>query len=371
MKKKVVILALTLGYGGIEKYISSLCKMLQDKYEVSIICDYKEVEKPAFNFYNAKIEYLINHKFSDVSVKNLIQKGKYLKAIGEIVTRIKTRYIEKHLMIKRIKNIKADAVITTRLKHNYLVNKFLKNTNIIKIATEHNSYDISPNYDINICKSVSNYNYLVFGSKIQKQHYEGLIDKCIYIPNVIDNVTKGKSNLTSKNIISIGRFSPEKGFLDLIKVMNEVVKKDKDIKLYLAGDGYQKQEIVGLIKRYNLDKNIILLGFQSPRSLSKYYLDSSLYVMTSYSEFFGLVLVEAMSYGLPCIAFDSAKGAVEILNSERGFLIKNRDIKKMANNILSLLGDRKKLLELQKQGNKYVKNYDINRVSKKWDEIIK
>ena len=58
---KITILALHLGYGGVEQYLSSLCKMLENDYEISIISTYKVLEKPAFYFSDRiNITYLIN-----------------------------------------------------------------------------------------------------------------------------------------------------------------------------------------------------------------------------------------------------------------------------------------------------------------------
>ena len=370
MKKRIVILSLTLGYGGIEKYISSLCKMFKDDYFVKIICNYKELEKPAFNYYNANIEYFVNHDFSTVSGKKKIKKRKYVKAIVELMSRFKNKYLEKSLMKKKVKNLDCDVVITTRLSHNKIVNKYLKNKKILKIATEHNSYDIDLDYDKKICNSVSNYNYLVLVSKAQKKHYENLFNRCLYIPNVLDKMPSKHSDLSSLNIISVGRFSPEKGFLDLIYVMEKLVKYNNEIRLYLIGDGYQKKEIVDLVNKLNLNNNIILPGYKSQEELQKYYMKSSLYVMTSYHESFGIVLLEAMSYGVPCVAFDNAIGAKEVLSEGKGVLVKNRDINTMSEVIINLLNDKDELLRLQCLGLNHVRKYISSEVKKDWIKLI-
>lgn len=370
MKKKIVILSLTLGYGGIEKYISSLCKMFKGKYDVKIICNYKEVDKPAFDFYDAEIEYLSNGSFRNLSIKKLVKKLQIIGIIKELYNRFKNTIKEKRSMNKKIKELDCDVVITTRLKHNRLVNKLLKNSNILKIATEHNSYDIWKKYDKQIANSVSNFDYFVLVSKIQYEHYKKMLNNCVYIPNVIDIISKEKSKLNTNNIISVGRFSEEKGFLDLVKVMKEVVKKDNKIKLYLIGDGYQKKEISNLIKDYHLKDNIILPGFIKQEELASYYLKSSLYVMTSLSEAFGIVLLESMSYNVPCIAFDSAKGANIILKEANFPLIENRDINKMADLILTLINDKKRLKKLS-ENCKVVENYSITNIEKHWDKLLK
>ena len=370
MKKKIVILSLTMGYGGIEKYISSLCKMFNGKYDVTILCNYKELEKPAFNLYGANVEYLIDNSFRKESIKKMLVKAKFIGIVKELLGRAKTKYLEKYLMKKKIKSLDCDIVITTRISHNKLVNKYLGESDIVKIATEHNSYDITPTYDKKLCKSISKYNYLILVSKTQKEHYEKMYDRCIYIPNVIDEIPNKQSKLDKLNIISVGRFSPEKGFLDLVRVMSKIVDKNNKLKLYLVGDGYQKEEITNLVNKLSLQNNIVLTGYKNQKELEKYYLNSSLYVMTSYSEAFGIVLLEAMSYGVPCIAFDSAEGAKEIINESKGVIIEDRNLDKMADTIINLITDKKKLLDMQKNDTKVINKYHVDEVSKKWINLL-
>lgn len=372
MKKKIVILSLTLGYGGIEKYISSLCRMFHEKFDIQIICNYKETKNPAFNFYNAKILYLNNKEFSNISIKKLLKNKNFLLVIKEILKRFLNRYKEKYCMIKQIKKFDCDYVITTRIKHNRLVNKYLKNKKIVKIATEHNFYDIEKNYDKKIVKSVSNFDYFILVSETLKNHYEKISKKakCMYIPNVIDNNEKKLSKLETKNIISVGRFSPEKGFIDLIKVMKKVVKLDKEVRLFLIGDGYEKTKILNCIKEYKLENNVDVVGYKSYDEQKAFYLKSSLYVMTSLSESFGIVLLESMNNGVPCIAYDTANGAKTILSEVNFPLVSNRDINKMANLIVKLVNDKRELLKMRKIGKEYIKKFDISVVKNKWFSIV-
>ncbi len=89
MKKKlkeneITILALHLGYGGVEKYLSSLCKMLEDNYEIEIISTYKVLDKPAFPFSNKiKITYLINDKPNKEELKKAIKEKKIINIFKE------------------------------------------------------------------------------------------------------------------------------------------------------------------------------------------------------------------------------------------------------------------------------------------------
>ena len=93
--------------------------------------------------------------------------------------------------------------------------------------------------------------------------------------------------------------------------------------------------------------------------------------MTSYTESFGLVLIEAMSYGIPCIAFDSAEGAREIIvNDKNGFLISNRNIKEYVDR-LNLMAENKDLLKVfGKEAKKTSLKYQSASVKKMWDDVL-
>ena len=93
--------------------------------------------------------------------------------------------------------------------------------------------------------------------------------------------------------------------------------------------------------------------------------------MTSYTESFGIVLIEAMSHGVPCIAFDSAEGAREIINSgENGYLIKNRNFDAMIMKINDLISNEKERIKIGKQARESVKKYTSDIVGEEWITLI-
>ena len=93
--------------------------------------------------------------------------------------------------------------------------------------------------------------------------------------------------------------------------------------------------------------------------------------MTSLTESFGLVLIEAMSYGLPCVAFDSASGACELINDKNGILVEGRDRYEMARNIITLLNTKKKREKLGEVGRKTCEQYLSKNVKNDWLDILK
>lgn len=371
-KKKITIFALHLGFGGVEKYLSSLCKMLENKYEIEIISTYKVLDKPAFQFSDKiKITYLINDKPNREELKTAINERKIINIFKEGFKSLKILYLKRSRNIKAISNTYSDYIITTRVFHNKLVGYYAFD-DIIKIATEHNFHNDDKKYIRNVVNSIRGFDYFVVVSDSLRKFYENKIGKakCVYIPNVIDELPDKKSKLNSKNIITIGRLSPEKGQKDLIDVFKMVNKELPKSKLYMVGDGSLKEELREYAKNLKLQDNIIFTGFLDEKGKEKYILDSSLFVLPSYTESFGLVLIEAMSYGLPCIAFDSSDGAKELLQNNVGILIKDRNKEDMAKQIVKLLKS-KNINEIGNKGYNYCQKYLISNVKDEWLEILK
>ena len=370
---KITILALHLGYGGVEQYLSSLCKMLENDYEISIISTYKVLEKPAFYFSDKiNITYLINDKPNKEEFKTAIKSKNIFAIFKEGLKAIKLLYLKRTRNINAIRNIYSDYIITTRSFHNKLVSYYAYH-DIIKIATEHNYHNNSQKYIRRLTNSIKNFDYLVVVSNTLKEFYQDKIGKtkCIYIPNVIDNLPKNTSNLKHNNLINVGRLEQEKDQSTLIDIFKEVKKEVKDAKLYIIGDGSLKEKLNNKIKEYNLEDSIFLLGFLSKKEMEKYLLDSKIFVMTSITESFGIVLIEAMSYKIPCIAFDTADGARNLLNNKNGILVSNRSKETMIKDLISLLKDDKKLAKIANAGYIDCQKYLITNVKKEWIKLLK
>lgn len=367
---EITILALHLNYGGVEKYISSLCKMLDSDYKINLIVTYKISKEPAFYFSDrVKITYLINNGPNKQEFKNAIQNKDIKNIIKEGFRSIKILYLKKNKNIEAIKEINSKYIITTREFHNKLVGAYA-NREIIKIATEHNYHNNDKKYISKLIRSIKKFDYLVVVSNNLKDFYQDKVKKAkvIYIPNVIDNMPDKRSELKNNNLVTVGRLEKEKGQEDLIEIVKKVKKKIKDVKLYLIGDGSLKKELIDKVKENNLEDTIIFTGFLSKDDMEKYLIKSKLFVMTSFTESFGLVLIEAMSYGLPCIAFDSADGAKNLLKDDIGFLIKDRDKDKMALQIIELLN--KNISENSNKAYEFSKKFLCDNIKQAWLKLL-
>ncbi len=115
-------------------------------------------------------------------------------------------------------------------------------------------------------------------------------------------------------ILSIACLRKRKGLSELILAMRPIFEKRNSIILVIVGDGPQKKVLEYLIKKLNLTSDVFMTGFKEKETLSLYYQAADLFVMPSQSlEAFGLVVVEALSSGIPILA-TPVGGIIEILS---------------------------------------------------------
>lgn len=370
--KKITFLMLHLSYGGIEKSVSDLANRLSKDYEIEIISTYKINSKPAFPINdNIKIKYLINGRPNRQEFKKSLRNFKLLKIFIEGVKALHLLYKKKFLMIKEIKKSNSNIIISSRTIHNKWLGKYAKK-GIIKIAWEHNHYDRGKRYQKSLLKSIKKTDYFVLPLKEMYDFYKNKTNvKCVYIKHFInvDNVFYKKQ--ISKNLISIGRLSKEKGYDLLIGVFHQLYQKNKGYKLDLIGDGPLREELETKISGLGLDKVIKMHGFKSQKEINAIIKKSSLYLMTSHTESFGLVLVESFSNSTPCIAFDSAGGAREIIkDGVNGFLIKKQNIDEMVSKIETIINNNNLYLTLNKGAFNSYKEYTWITVKNLWQKLF-
>ena len=377
--KKVSILSLHLGYGGIEKSVTNLANLICNDYEVEILSTYKLDMEPAFEINDkVKVTYLIDkYKPNREEWKKSIRKFKPVTFFKETYKALLVLFLRRRKTIQAIKNCDSDIIISTR----DLFNKWLGNygkKKIYKIGWEHNHHHQDVNYINKLVSSCKKLDKLVLVSDSLRSFYKKEMKKksykckCVYIPNMLDSIPKITSKLDNKNLISVGRLSREKGYTDLIEVFKLIHKERPDWHLDIVGDGPEKNKIVDMIYLNKLTDSITVHGYLKRKEIDKLLNKSSIYLMTSYTESFGIVLIEAMSHGLPCVAFSSAEGANDlIINNENGYLVEDRDFEKMKDTIIKLIDSKELRTQLGEKGRGLSNNYTSDKVKDNWINLLK
>ena len=375
--KKVSILSLHLGYGGIEKSVVALANMLSSKYDVEIACCYQLYEKSVFPLdQKVKVQYLNDQTIipNKSSFQEALHSRNIIKIIKEGFFAVKVLYFRKKSIVDYIKKCDSDIIISTRDIFNTWLGSYGKK-GILKIGWEHNHFHNNLKYANKVVSSVLKLDYFVLVSEELKKYYEERLKNtsctCITIPNCIELLPEKISKLNDKRLLSVGRLSSEKGYMDLLRIYNSFQKKNKDWVLDIVGDGVEKSELERYIQDHHLEEKVTLHGFQGKDVIEKIMLSSSIYLMSSYTESFGIVLIEAMSYGIPCIAFDSAEGARDIIkDGVNGYLISNRNDEEMIQKIERLVSDDSLRIKMGKEARSSVKKYTSDVVKEEWFKLL-
>lgn len=193
--------------------------------------------------------------------------------------------------------------------------------------------------------------------------------KIRYIYNPIAYPIKESCNIESKNIVSAGRLSYEKGFDMLVEVANHVLHENKDWTWTILGDGQEKEFLQKKIKEYKLENKLILKGNVS--NVEDYYRNSSIYVMTSRYEGLPMTLLEARSFSLPIVSFDCDTGPSEIVkNNINGFLIKNNNLKDMEEKICKLINNIKLKKIFSDNSRIDLEKFNLEKIILKWEKLL-
>lgn len=379
--KKVTIFSLHLGYGGIEKCVVNLANLLCDSYDVEIIATYKLDDTPAFDIdERVKVKYLITKfKPNRDEWKQSVKKLRPIKFIKESFNAAIVLFSRRNKTVNAIKKCNSDIIISTRSLFNKWVGEYGKGK-AYKIAWEHNHHHNNIEYAKKLVNSCKKMDSLVLVSDSLRNYYKKQMKelnykcKCVFIPNMLDDIPNKVSSLDEKRFVSVGRLSKEKGYTDLVEVFKRFKDRNPKEKWHLdiIGDGSEKNKIVDLIYRYDLVSDVTVHGYLKKKEINKILDKSSIYLMTSYTESFGIVLIEAFSFGIPAIAFTSAEGANDLITNDfNGYLIENRDFDKMVEKMELLVNDKNRRIDLGKNAREFCLNYSSDNIKEKWLNLLK
>lgn len=188
------------------------------------------------------------------------------------------------------------------------------------------------------------------------------------IPNFVPDYRGDSANLTSNTAIAVGRYSWEKGFDLLIESWKLVAQKHPDWILNIYGVG-NYQPFQELANSQGL-KNIVFCH-QSTRDIYKKYQESSIFILSSRHEGFGLVLLEAMSVGLPPVAFACPCGPRDIVTDKvDGILAENGNVQELADGICFYIEHPDKRKEYGRRAMLKAQQFPQDKIMQKWVDLF-
>lgn len=189
------------------------------------------------------------------------------------------------------------------------------------------------------------------------------------IPNPLSFVPQNIALLENKKAIAVCRHSYEKGIDRLLLIWKKVLENNPDWILDIYGQWESDLKYQKIAESLNISKNV---NFIAPTNAIQNRLNqASIFLMTSRSEAFGMVLIEAMASGLPCVAYDCPIGPREIIvNNHNGYLIDEGNQDLFVEKVNSLVEDKYLRLKMGKKANESIEKYNIYKIMEKWNNLF-
>jgi glycosyltransferase involved in cell wall biosynthesis len=206
-----------------------------------------------------------------------------------------------------------------------------------------------------IRKYIKNIKVITTPSDFMKNVVSRLYKNKIVTLNNFVEMQKTRKYNPEGDILYVGRLVKTKGIQNLIEAYSKINSIGKR-KLIIIGEGNSKQNLKQLSVLLKLDKKVIFMGKKT--NLKKYYSRASLVVVPSiWPEPFGIVIIEAMSYGIPVIG-SNIGGIPEIINNNKtGYLVKPNDVDDLKNKIELFFSNQNRMIHMSQKSFDDVKQY--------------
>lgn len=294
--------------GGVERVIANLLNRLGGKYAITIL-----VKDDGKSFYSLPQ----NIEISSLGIScKLDMKNK----LSRVATVGRGYFSSIKAIRKYLRDKKFDWIYTaTPMQCFEMVSAGYGHK---VIATEHAS---AAAYN-SIYQLIKNYSYkrvhkVVSPTTLDTKVYEEKGYPVVYIPHLTTFTAKKLGNWETKTFLNVGRITADKQQIILLEMWKEFQKRPNadQWRLVIVGEGEEKQRLTDYIKDNEL-RNVTLAG--STSRIEEYYSNATYFLFTSRMEGFGMVLLEAMAYGVPCISFDCPSGPRDIIkNGKNGWLV--------------------------------------------------
>lgn len=222
----------------------------------------------------------------------------------------------------------------------------------------------------NLTNIFKRYDALVVLNKDEIPYFDGC--KTVVIPNFTDfKVDSPKHIKRDKTVIAAGRIAPVKQFQELIHIWNMIHTEFPEWQFKLFGDGEPKlmAELQELIQIYNLESCFLLMP--STTNLQAELEKASIYAMTSATECFPMVLLEAQVSGLPIVSYNCPFGPRNIIANEfNGYLTLQNNREDFANSLSKLMYDENKRNYLGENARQSVMRFSKENVMAQWDDLF-
>lgn len=362
--------------GGADRVVTEKANYLAEAlgHDVYIITDSQNGRQPAF-----PLSDKVKHIDLDVDLDKQYHHGLVVRSYYYF----SLMHLYKKRLTKLLNEIKADIVITTlgrdldfltklkdgskKIGESHIAKQYTRNFHLLE-ARGFPYKQIAQYWRKKQEKAVRNLDAFVVLTQYDAESWSK-IKVADIIPNSLPFYTNESSLLDRKQLIAVGRLSEQKGFDLLISAWKRIAKQHADWKIHLYGEGELENELKKSIAQHGIEDSFII--HKPVKDIKEKYLESSIYVMSSRFEGFGMVLIEAMACGVPCISFDCPHGPSHIIkDGEDGILVENGNVEKLADAISSLIMDKERRMAMGKAAKRNIARYSQKNIMQQWENLF-
>ncbi|WP_405415787.1 glycosyltransferase family 4 protein [Maribacter sp. Asnod1-A12] len=339
--------------GGAERVMVTLANAFSNKDNIVNLITFNPGNAYKTNPSVAKVN-LHYGKIKNHSIRSFINSFKYYKK----------------------KNNRPDILISFMPSNNLIAILMGCIFNIKVIISEHNNHLANPSSKFKWIRKIL-YRYADATTVLTSYDvpfYKNLKANVVIMPNPVELPFKTKPfKQRQKNILIAGSLNryQVKGFDKFLPIIAPILKNNPEWKLIIAGNGDNGLKLLqDLTNNLKIQNQVDFLGFCN--NMEEIMQNSKLFILPSKSEGLPMVLIEALSNGMACVAYDCISGPSDLINhNKNGFLIENQNSEILKSSIYHLIENEELMEQLGTNAKISLENYSLNKVIMKWDKLIK
>jgi glycosyltransferase involved in cell wall biosynthesis len=359
------------GMGGTIRTVFNLAGYLARDHDVEIVSVVKQAEQPFFPVPpGVRISFLDDRTGGRKGLlarfpSKLIPPGESAHHWFTLRTDLK--------LVRYIRSRRRGILITTRPGLNLVAARFAA-PDILTIGQEHmNLASHDPALRRLITRRYGRLDALVTLTAKDLSTYEkamktrpGVLTR---IPNAVTRLGGGMAALDTRTVVAVGRYTRQKGYDLLIRAWAHVAARHSDWTLRIFGGGPREQKLREMIQQRDLTGKVLLMG--PATDVGEELAKASIYVLSSRHEGMPMVILEAMSKGLPVVSYDCPTGPAELIShGHNGLLVKPEKIHAMADAVCTLIEDDELRRKFGSRAQETAAEYDLDIVGAKWAGLL-
>jgi glycosyltransferase involved in cell wall biosynthesis len=346
--------------GGIERVIATLVNRLSNDYEITILvkdqpCSfYKLNNSIKIDTINNELVFNMDSRISRIftTVATIFSTGKLLRRYFE-QNKFDYYYLTHPVSVLEFHFTKVDfnnVIISehaARVHYNF-VYRFMKKM----LYKNCRAYVVPTKADSVAYKQEDNF-------------------PAVNIPHFRSDIPYSFSEKQKNVVLNIGRFTSDKQQLILLYIWNEIILENNlaDWTLHIVGSGELADEMYNFVKVNNLEQKVLFLP--PIHNIEEYYSNASIFALTSKSEGFGMVLLEAISFGLPCVSFNCPSGPQDIIkNGINGYLVELNNRNEFKLRLTALIKNKELMNEMGVNAHLSAIEWADSAILAKWYQIL-